>query len=76
VALEPDALVLTVADDGAGFVAGRLELALEAGAIGIASCRERVEALGGYLAVRSTPGAGTRVVARIPHDAAPPGPVG
>ncbi len=76
VALGPDALVLSVADDGVGFVDGRLELALEAGAIGIASCRERVEALGGDLDVRSTPGAGTRVVARIPHDAASPGPVG
>ena len=76
VALEADALVLSVADDGAGFVAGRLELALEAGAIGIASCRERVEALGGDLAVRSGPGAGTRVVARIPHDAASTGPSG
>jgi PAS domain S-box-containing protein len=74
VALEPGALVLTVADDGAGIAPGRLELALEAGAIGIASCRERVEAVCGDLAVRSAPGAGTRVVARIPHDAgsAPP----
>ena len=69
VALEPEALVLSVADDGAGFAAGRLEAALEAGAIGIASCRERVEAVGGGLAVHSAPGAGTRVVARIPHDA-------
>ncbi len=73
VALEPGAIVLSVADDGAGFVPGRLELALAAGAIGIASCRERVEALGGGLAVHSSPGAGTRVVARIPHDAGPAG---
>jgi signal transduction histidine kinase/PAS domain-containing protein len=76
VAVEPGALVLSVSDDGAGFVPGRLELALEGGGIGIASCRERVEALGGALAVHSAPGAGTRVVARIPHDAASSGPAG
>ncbi len=47
---------------------GRLEAALARGAIGVASCRERVEALGGTLLMSSAPGAGTRAVARIPLD--------
>ena len=54
-----DALVLAVADDGVGaaeLVAGN----------GLAGMRERVEALGGTLAVASTAGCGVRIEARIP----------
>jgi two-component system NarL family sensor kinase len=65
---EPGAVVLEVADDGDGFPPGRLDAALATGGIGIASCRERVEALGGSLSVQTAPGAGTRVAARIPID--------
>jgi signal transduction histidine kinase len=64
---EAGEILLSVSDDGSGFAAGRVEAALAAGGIGVASCRERVEALGGSLSVRSAPGAGTRAVARIPH---------
>jgi signal transduction histidine kinase/PAS domain-containing protein len=66
VSLECDVLVLAVSDDGDGFAPGRLEAALASGGIGVASCRERLEALGGTFFVRSAPGAGTRAVARIP----------
>jgi signal transduction histidine kinase/PAS domain-containing protein len=66
---EGDDLVLDVADDGGGFAPGRLEASLASGGIGVASCRERVEALGGAFSVRSAPGAGTRAVARIPVGA-------
>jgi len=66
---EPSAIVLSVADDGAGFPPGRLEAALAGGAIGVASCRERVEALGGTFTVQAAPGAGTRAEARIPAGA-------
>jgi two-component system nitrate/nitrite response regulator NarL len=45
-------VVLKVADDGAGIAPGRLEAALAAGAVGIASCRERVEALAAACASR------------------------
>jgi two-component system NarL family sensor kinase len=69
---EAGAVELRVDDDGAGFAPGRLEAALAAGAIGLASCRERLEALGGTLAVQSAPGTGTRVSARIPLAAAAP----
>ena len=61
-------MLLSVADDGAGIAPGRLEAALAAGAIGIASCRERVEALGGSLQVTAAPGGGTRALARIPVE--------
>ena len=67
--LEPDAILLRVSDDGAGFAPGRVEQALAGGAIGIASCRERVEAVGGSLTVRSAPGAGTLAMAKIPLGA-------
>jgi two-component system NarL family sensor kinase len=67
---EPSAVVLSVADDGTGFPPGRLETALARGAIGIASCRERVEALGGTFSVHAAPGAGTRAEAWIPAAAA------
>jgi PAS domain S-box-containing protein len=66
---EGGAVVLTVADDGAGFASGQLDTALASGAIGVASCRERVEAVGGAFSVRSAPGEGTRAVARVPLDA-------
>jgi PAS domain S-box-containing protein len=69
--LEPDAILLRISDDGAGFAAGRVEQALAGGAIGIASCRERVEAVGGSLTVRSAPGAGTLALARIPLGTTP-----
>ncbi|MFC7432214.1 MULTISPECIES: sensor histidine kinase [unclassified Agrococcus] len=49
-----------VRDDGPGFDAGG-----EVG--GLAHLAERIEAIGGALEVRSTPGAGTRVVASAPY---------
>ena len=63
---EPDAFVVTVADDGVGFEpdAARLDGRLH---VGIANVSARVEALcGGTLVVDSTPGAGTRATLRIP----------
>jgi two-component system NarL family sensor kinase len=66
---EPENIVMEVVDDGAGFEAGRPDAALAEGAIGLASCRERVEALGGTFAVAATPGEGTRVRATAPVTA-------
>jgi signal transduction histidine kinase/PAS domain-containing protein len=64
-------VILSVSDDGGGFAPGRLDAALASGGIGVASCRERVEALGGAFTIQSAPGVGTRAAARIPVDAAP-----
>ena len=56
-------LTLTVEDDGRGFDPAVLSapLATVAGGIGLYSVRGRIELVGGTFAVRSTPGAGTRV---------------
>jgi signal transduction histidine kinase len=60
---------LSVADDGAGFRAdpgkGKPR------SFGLAGMRERAVLLGGTLAVRSAPGAGTRVALELPLSAAP-----
>ena len=61
-----DRIVIEVADDGDGIEPGRPERAQGEGAIGLASCRERVEALGGSLAIDAVPGGGTRVTAEAP----------
>ena len=55
------AVTMSVADNGSGFDP---ESAAGAG-LGLHSMRERIEALGGALSVESTPGTGTRLVARL-----------
>jgi two-component system NarL family sensor kinase len=55
---------LTVQDDGAGFVPGRV--AGQAAGYGLQGMRERARLLGGRLRVRSRPGHGTRVTAIVP----------
>jgi signal transduction histidine kinase len=55
-----------VRDDGAGF-----DERLVTGGMGFTSMRDRVEAVGGELAVRSRPGHGTSVSASIPLDREP-----
>jgi two-component system, NarL family, sensor histidine kinase DevS len=56
-----DSLVLTVADDGRGF---DVEDAPQR--FGLVGMRERVVLAGGELEVESEPGAGTRVIAKLP----------
>ena len=51
VALEDDGVRLEVTDDGAGFAPDRLGDALGQGHIGVASSRERAEAIGGSFRV-------------------------
>jgi PAS domain S-box-containing protein len=57
-----DEVELEVADDGCGVDA----TAVTADHMGLAACRERMEAVGGVLAMESRPGGGTRVCARAP----------
>jgi signal transduction histidine kinase len=58
---ESDHLVLTIVDDGVGFdvdaVWGR--------GLGLISMRERLEALGGSIEIRSKPGSGTSIEVRV-----------
>ncbi|MDA8204129.1 MAG: ATP-binding protein, partial [Chloroflexi bacterium] len=64
---EDDVVTLAVQDDGAGFDPARLEEALDHG-FGLASMRERVEQIGGTLAVETAPGRGTRVEVRLQQE--------
>lgn len=57
---------LVVLDDGVGMPAGRPEQALGEGHVGLASCREQVEAAGGTLELHALPGEGTTVHVRLP----------
>ncbi len=59
---------LTVADDGAGFSAERLDQALAAGHIGLSSVDERVCAVGGSVAIDGAAGSGASIRVRLPEQ--------
>ena len=61
-----ESLVLRCRDDGRGMAPDRRGAALAGGHLGLAACTERVEAVGGTLALVSEVGAGTEVRATIP----------
>jgi signal transduction histidine kinase len=63
---EPDAVELTVADDGRGFD-GANQPPGEAGHFGLLGMRERANKLGGTFNLTSQPGRGTTVVVRAPR---------
>ncbi|MCI0386011.1 DUF5931 domain-containing protein [Streptomyces sp. CNQ085] len=66
---EPDAVVVTVRDDGPGIPPGRLEDAEAEGRMGVAlSIRGRLRDLGGGAELLSVPGQGTEVELRVPKD--------
>ena len=61
-------LTVSVIDKGRGFTPHEREKALQAHHLGLEMLQRRVAEHGGTLHVESTPGKGTRVVARIPID--------
>jgi signal transduction histidine kinase len=61
--MDGDTLALEVSDDGPGFVPQ--PSATFNGHLGLAGMRERVESLGGTFSVKSEPGKGTQVTARL-----------
>ncbi len=63
-------MLLEVSDDGSGFTADQRLKALRTGHIGLASSRERVEAMGGSFEIESAPGAGAQVRCSLPAPAA------
>ncbi|MGP3975177.1 MacS family sensor histidine kinase [Streptomyces sp. 8N114] len=67
---EPDAVLVTVRDDGPGIPEGRLADAEAEGRMGVAlSIRGRLRDLGGTTELVSVPGQGTEVEMRVPkHD--------
>jgi signal transduction histidine kinase len=61
-------VILTVRDDGVGFDLGAP--GADPDHWGLKSMRERARAIGGILRVETAPGAGTRVTADVPFEAA------
>jgi len=60
-------LVVTIADNGAGFeIPGSTSDLAECGKLGIMGMQERTRLLGGTLSVHSEPGVGTSVVVTVP----------
>jgi signal transduction histidine kinase len=69
---EPEAVTVTVRDDGVGFGPGRLASAEAEGRIGVAqSIKGRIRDAGGTVTIVSAPGGGTEVEMRVSR-AAPP----
>lgn len=63
----PNALAVSVADDGCGFEVGpATRLAVHRGSLGLVGMHERIEHVGGTLKISSRPGGGTTVVCRVP----------
>lgn len=63
----PDAVSLSVTDDGSGYAApADLSAPIRPGHYGLVGMAERAAALGGTISVRSRPGAGTQVRVRVP----------
>jgi signal transduction histidine kinase len=65
---DSEVIRLLVEDDGCGFTPGAVDQARH---FGLALMRERVELAGGILQLDSSPGKGTRVLARLPAHQGP-----
>lgn len=65
-----DAVALDVVDDGVGFAPSDAAGPVRAAGFGLATMRERAQALGGTLSVESAPGQGTAIAALLPLAAA------
>ncbi len=64
---EDDSIKMSVCDNGQGFeVPERIEDLAGVGKLGIMGMSERARLLGGTLEIKSEPGKGTQVVARLP----------
>lgn len=67
VAEQNGTLLVGVRDDGRGFDLDRLNAEYDRrGSLGLLNMRERAQALGGRLAIRTRPGVGTAIVAAVP----------
>jgi signal transduction histidine kinase len=71
--IEGNHLRLMVHDDGSGFDAASMDAKSEGLHFGLFSIRERMEAMGGWFQVDSTPGRGTTITLALPlkHTIAP-----
>lgn len=66
---EPDAVSLTVRDEGVGF---DYAAAIASSGLGVVSMQERLKLVHGELTINTKPGHGTRVQARVPFRSASP----
>ncbi|UGQ10002.1 DUF5931 domain-containing protein [Yinghuangia sp. ASG 101] len=67
---DPDAIIVSIRDDGPGIAPGRLEEARAAGRLGVAQSIEgRLRDVGGTAELTSVPGQGTEVELRLPRAA-------
>jgi PAS domain S-box-containing protein len=66
---EDERLLVEVADDGRGF-----DAAVARTGVGLSAMRERVDVLGGTLAIHARPGEGTNVAVRVPRRDDTPAP--
>jgi PAS domain S-box-containing protein len=66
-------VTLWVVDDGCGFDPAHVQLAGARLGLGLTAMRERVEAIGGRLTIRTAPGKGTTVEALVPGGPGRPG---
>jgi len=62
----PDWICLTITDDGKAFDVKRVIRTKGNGRLGLLGMKERLEMVGGKFSIKSTPGHGTTVTARIP----------
>jgi PAS domain S-box-containing protein len=63
---QPDYICMKIKDDGKSFDMKRVMLARGNKRLGLLGMRERLEMVGGSLAVESAPGKGTTIIAQIP----------
>lgn len=68
----PEAVTVTVEDDGRGMDAGAADAARRAGRMGLANMRERVAALGGRMEMHTAAGEGTRIALLCPYEGGAP----
>ncbi|MGA2788721.1 MAG: ATP-binding protein, partial [Verrucomicrobiota bacterium] len=62
----PDWICLTITDDGKSFDVKRVLRTKGKGRLGLLGMRERLQMIGGKFSIKSPPGHGTTVTARIP----------
>jgi signal transduction histidine kinase len=62
----PTAVAIWIEDNGFGFDTKEFETKVSRGGFGLAAMKERINLLGGNLAIRSQPGEGTRIEIEIP----------
>jgi signal transduction histidine kinase len=61
-------LLCTIDDDGGGFDASAIPPEFGEPGFGLAGAHDQITALGGTMQINSAPGAGTKLVIRIPLE--------